>query len=200
MDPAPPAAPLDSDSLARLIEANRDRLLRLLRLRLGPALTRRVGDEDALHETFLAAQTRLAHAAAFQNPYLWLRVVAEQTAVDLVRRHLGAQARDLRREAVDGHSAATALIDRLPDRSGNPSRPLRRAEALEALEAALATVSAADREILLLRHAEELSNQEAAAVLAISEKAASLRYVRALARLQSACAARGLSEGDLHGR
>ena len=191
---------MDPAALANLLQDNRARLGRTLRLHLGPALARRVSEDDALHETFLAAQDRLAHAAGWDNPYLWLRTVAIQTACDLRRRHLGAQARDVRREQADAASAASALIDRLPHSATSPSGTLRKREALSQLERALATLSEADREVLVLRHSEDLTNQEVAAALSLSEKAANMRYLRALTRLRAACTDLGLSEGDVHGR
>jgi RNA polymerase sigma-70 factor (ECF subfamily) len=66
----------------------------------------------------------------------------------------------------------------------SPSQAALRKELTAQLEGALADLSELDREILMLRHVEEMSNIEAASMLGLSEQGASARYVRALSRLQ----------------
>lgn len=67
----------------------------------------------------------------------------------------------------------------------SPSLALRRSEFCEQLHHALDQMDSIDREVLALRHFEELTNQEVAEVLGIQQKAASIRYVRALRRLKA---------------
>ena len=70
----------------------------------------------------------------------------------------------------------------------SPSGRAIRNEMNQVVEQAIAALGAMDQEILALRHYEELSNVETAGVLGIEEKAASIRYVRALARLKKVLA------------
>jgi RNA polymerase sigma-70 factor (ECF subfamily) len=67
----------------------------------------------------------------------------------------------------------------------SPSEAAVRAEMTAAVEQALECMNPIDREVLALRHFEELTNTETAEVLGIEQKAASIRYVRALARLKA---------------
>ncbi len=195
----------DIDALAVLVEREHDRLLRTVRLRLDQRLARRIDPEDVVQETFLAARTRIAHYASdgFTQPYTWLRTVLLQTLVDLHRHHLGAQMRDAGREAGGvplANSASQALARELSGSVTSPSGAAIRREATGRLTEALTQLSEADREIISLRHFEDLSNEEVAEALAIQPKAASIRYVRALRRLSALLSAAGLSFGDLRVR
>jgi len=112
-----------------------------------------------------------------------------QTLVDLHRRHLGAQARDVRCEvAVDGprypQATSASLAFQLADSATSPSQVVSRHELLEKVAGIVNRLSPMDQEIIALRHFEELTNGESAAVLGIEPKAASIRYVRALRRLK----------------
>ena len=111
-----------------------------------------------------------------------------QTLVDVHRRHLGAQIRDANRELSipTRYPAATSLSIsfHLLAQLTSPSHAAIRAEMTDLLEDALHGMNDIDREILALRHFEELTNSEVAEVLGIEQKAASIRYVRAIARLK----------------
>jgi RNA polymerase sigma-70 factor (ECF subfamily) len=183
----------DLQALAELFSGHRERLGRLVSFRLSPRLAGRVDAEDVLQESYLAAAARLEHFLA--NPagsfFVWLRLVVLQTLTDLHRLHLGAQRRDAHREielqaAPWSPSPATSacLAVQLLGNLTSPSQAAIRAERAGQLEVALETMQAIDREVLALRHFEELSNQETAEVLGIEPKAASIRYVRALKRLK----------------
>ena len=116
-------------------------------------------------------------------------MVVLQTLTDIHRTHLGAQMRDAHREisleARPGpHNTSASMAAQLVANLSSPSQAAMRAEIAGGLEAALQTMSGIDREVLALRHFEELSNQETAEVLGIDQKAASIRYVRALKRLK----------------
>ena len=144
-----------------------------------------------LQESYLAAASRLEHfikdpASSF---FVWLRLVVLQTLTDIHRTHLGAQMRDAHREVSLQarpwkHGTSASLAAHLLANLTSPSQAAMRAEAAGGLEAALESMSGIDREVLALRHFEELSNQETAEVLGIDQKAASIRYVRALKRLK----------------
>lgn len=125
--------------------------------------------------------------------YLWLRLVTAERLLILHRHHLGAQMRDAAQEVslrggmpnASTHSLANLLLGRLT----SPSQAAVRAERQLRLQAALDGMDPVDREILALRHFEDLSNAEAAAVLGLSKPAACNRYVRALKRLKDVLAA-----------
>ncbi len=191
----------ETAALAELWALHRERLQRLVGYRLDPRLPRRVDPEDVLQEAYLAAQQRLAHFAldGFTSAFVWLRLIVLQTLVDVHRHHLGAQQRDAGREIAgdrggsgdgDGDGSA-AFLARLSGGGISPSGPLLADERRERLFRAVGSLGETDREILALRHGEQLGNQEVAAILGIEEKAASIRYVRALRRLKDALAAVG---------
>jgi RNA polymerase sigma-70 factor (ECF subfamily) len=137
------------------------------------------------------ASQRLVHFV--QGPplpfFVWLRQVAIQRLVEVHRRHLGAEKRSANRErSVDTSLASSvtsaSLAFQLVCRLSSPSDVLARNELTAQLHKALESMDPIDREVLALRHFEELSNDETAAALGLQKSAASNRYVRALARLK----------------
>jgi RNA polymerase sigma-70 factor (ECF subfamily) len=188
-----PLAPkcTDAAELAQAFAEHRQRLWRMVRVRLDRRLLGRVDPDDVLQEAFLEATRRLQHFRRDgpSSLFLWLRLVVGQTLVDVHRRHLVAQSRDAGREVSIHHhrfaeASSAALAGALVADLSTPSQALMRAERARTLEAALEAISPIDREVLLLRHFEELTNGEVALVLGLQPKAASIRYVRALARLK----------------
>lgn len=193
--PYPPGAVDDQDSeiqrlragddapFGPLFEGQRERLRRMIQFRLDPRLLGRVDPDDVVQEVFLAAQQRLyAFRADGQSLPFWLRLVAQQTLVDLHRRHLGAGKRDAARERVLAQSQS--LSGFVAARLTSPSQAAMRGELRQQLQEALDGMDEIDREVLTLRHFEELTNKEVAELLGIGENAASNRYVRALGRLK----------------
>jgi RNA polymerase sigma-70 factor (ECF subfamily) len=182
----------DAAELAESFAAQRDRLWRMVRVRLDRRLLGRVDPDDILQEAFLEATRRLGHFQR-QGPsslFLWLRLVVGQTLVDAHRRHLGTQQRDAGREvSIHRHgfpeASSASLAGALVADLSTPSQALMRAEAAQTLETALEGMNPIDREVLVLRHFEELTNSEVAEVLGLQPKAASIRYVRAIARLKA---------------
>jgi RNA polymerase sigma-70 factor, ECF subfamily len=181
----------DSEALAALFSRHRTRLWRLVHFRMDRRLIGRVDPDDVLQESYLAAGRRLVHYEACSplSPFVWLRMVVLQTLTDIHRHHLGARMRDANRE-IDlcgchyPQATTASLAFLLAGNLTSPSRAAVRAEILVCLEDAIATMDPVDREVLALRHFEELSNTEVAEVLRIQQKAASIRYVRALKRLR----------------
>jgi RNA polymerase sigma-70 factor (ECF subfamily) len=185
----------ERDALAELFARHRESLRRMITLRLDQRLGGRVSPSDVLQETYVDAMKRVPHF--FENPdmpfYAWLRWIAGQRLVEVHRQHLGAQMRDAGLEIPlqQGYPAAassTCLAAHLAGSLTSPSRAAIRGETLGQLEAALERLDPIDREVLALRHFEELSNNEVAALLGIQKAAASKRYVRALERLKGALA------------
>ena len=181
----------DQRALGELLGRHRERLRRMVALRLDWRLRVRVDPSDVLQEACLDASRRLPEY--HQNPtmpfFLWLRFLAGQRLVDEHRKHLGAAARDAGREISLYHGAlpetsSAALAAHLLGRLTTPSQATIRAERKIRLQEALNSLDPIDREVLALRHFEELSNTEAAAVLGLDKSAASKRYARALIRLK----------------
>jgi len=181
----------DPQALAELFCLERERLWRVIHFRLAEPLRGRLGPEDVLQEAFLAASQRLGHYAdsPATSPFIWLRMIVNQTLVDLHRQHLGAQKRDAAREvSIDGTpyiqatSASVAL--QLVGVFTSPSGAAARADVLSLVQTAIEQMDPLDREVLALRHFEELTNSEVAETLGIEQKAASIRYIRALRRLK----------------
>jgi RNA polymerase sigma-70 factor (ECF subfamily) len=119
-------------------------------------------------------------------------LVTLQTLQDAHRRHLGTQARDVSREQTkpmtSDHSTRLSMAQLLVGQLTSPSQAIQRAEAIEQIQAALEQMNPIDQEILALRNFEELTNTEVSEVLGIETGTASLRYMRALKRLQQVMA------------
>jgi RNA polymerase sigma-70 factor (ECF subfamily) len=181
----------DQVAWGELLARHRDRLRRMVALRLDRRLQGRVDASDVIQEAMLEASHRLAEYR--QNPtmpfFLWLRYLTGQRLLEQHRRHLGAQGRDAGREislyrGAMPETTTAALAAQLLGRQTSPSQAAQRAERKIRLQEALNSLDPVDREILALRHFEHLSNGEAAAVLGLDKSAASKRYARALVRLK----------------
>jgi RNA polymerase sigma-70 factor (ECF subfamily) len=195
------AAGGDPEIWAALIDRHRDRLRRLINFRLDGRLRGRVDPSDVIQDICLEAWEHLGEYV--QRPgtpfFLWLRGIAGNKLKELHRHHFGARMRDARREvALDagGRPDATsaALAAQLLGHVTRPSEAAAGAERKARLHLALGSMDPIDREVLALRHFEHLSPAETAQVLGIKEKAAGMRYVRALRRLKEILARLGDSE------
>lgn len=180
---------LGEPALTELFSASTQRLERILRFRIDPRIRSRIDATDVLQETWVTASRRMA--AFLQNPtvspFVWLRQLALQTLIDIHRREL-CHRRDAGREIqLVGNSplgdTSLSIAHFLADQITSPSQQLMRAEDLQHLQAALNSMPEVDREVLALRHFEQLTNQQTAEVLGLTPTAASNRYVRAAARL-----------------
>jgi len=185
----------DAGALAAAFEQSRDRLHTIVRFRLDRRLAGRVDADDVLQEAYLSAAKRFAHVEGETDDalFVWLRLITIQTMADIYRRHIAARKRDAGREAgpatgAGGSSTSMSLAAGLVGAMTTPTGRIRRMERAEQVAAALDQMSDVDREVIALRHFEELTNQEVAQVLGIEPKAASIRYVRALRRLKEALA------------
>jgi RNA polymerase sigma-70 factor, ECF subfamily len=181
----------DTQALAELFSRERERLWRVIQFRLAEPLRGRLGPEDVLQEAFLAGSQRLKHYAdsPATSPFIWLRMIVNQTLVDLHRQHLGAHRRDAAREvSLDGvpyaQATSASVAIQLVGVFTSPSGAAMRADVLTLVQTAIEQMDPIDREVLALRHFEELSNSEVAEALGIEQKAASIRYIRALRRLK----------------
>lgn len=185
------AAGGDAQAQTQLFERFRRRLKKMVRLRLNRRLQGRIDDSDIVQDALLAASRRLPQY--LENPqapfFLWLRRITGDKLLETHRTHLGTQARDAERE-VSLHRGAlppatsVSLAAQLVGRLTSPSQAAVKAEMRIQLQEALNSLDPLDREILALRHFEQLTNAEAAQELELEPSAASKRYIRALARLQ----------------
>lgn len=182
-------------ALADLFAQHRERLRRMVEMRLDNRAAGRVDPSDVLQETFLDASRQLQSYLVElpMPPFLWLRFLTGQRLMATHRHHLGAQKRDAKLE-VPLHRAARPQVQSeslsclLAGRLTTPSRAAARLELQARLQELLESMEPLDREILVLRHFEELSNNEVAEELGISKAAASKRYVRALERFRKTLA------------
>jgi RNA polymerase sigma-70 factor (ECF subfamily) len=182
----------DADARGRLLARHRDALRRLIGLRLDPALGRRVDASDIVQDVLLDADRRLVdYLAAAKMPFhLWLRCLARDRLIDAHRHHRRAQRRSLDREqplpaAAWSDQSAIDLADLVRDRQATPAAAAIGRELQVRFQAALDELDDTDREVVLLRHFEQLSNGETAEVLGLSPPAAGMRYMRAMRRLRS---------------
>ncbi len=185
----------DDQALAELFSVYRERLRRMVEFRLDKRLQGRVDASDVLQEAYLDAAQRIRHYA--KKPeisiFVWLRQVTTQRLIDVHRRHLNAKRRDAKQEVsinAPNLTAATSasMAVQLVGHFASPSQMAIRAEMLDLVESALENMDAIDREVLAMRHFEELTNNEVAEVLGLTKSAASNRYVRALLRLKQVLA------------
>lgn len=181
------AANGDAESWRQLLSQYHERLRRMVAVRLDPRLQGRVDPSDVLQDVYVEAAQQLDEYA--RNPtvpfFLWLRLLAKHRLGRTHRYHLGTKQRDASREvALDGEVSSVVLAACLIRPAERPSEEAVRAELRERLQALLDQLSADDREVLALRHFEQLSTAETAVVLGVSAAAAGKRYVRALTRLR----------------
>ena len=171
-----------------LLDRHRERLLRMIAIRLDGRLAGRVDPSDVVQETLAAAAGRLDDYLRDRPVpfYPWLRQLAWDRLHDLHRRHLSTGKRSVLREEALGvpDASAVELAAQFVARDTGPLKRLLREELRARVRATLAQLSRGDREVLILRHLEHLSAAESAAVLEIGVDAAKKRYVRAVRRLR----------------
>ncbi|QDV33164.1 sigma-70 family RNA polymerase sigma factor [Tautonia plasticadhaerens] len=185
------AADGDQEALRVLLARHHDRLKRMVRLRLSRRLAGRVGDSDVLQEAYLEVARRLDEY--LQGPvlpfFLWLRHLTGLKLTEVHRRHLGTQLRDADREVTlhrgglppaDSVSLAAQLLGSLT----TPSQAAIKAETRLLVQEALNSMDPIDREVLALKHFEQLSTSEIAEALGLSRAGAGSRYLRAIKRLR----------------
>jgi RNA polymerase sigma-70 factor (ECF subfamily) len=185
------AAAGDPEALRQLFSRYRDRLKRMVHLRLSRRLQGRVDDSDVVQEAYLEIARKLPEYA--REPglplFLWLRHLTGLKLAEVHRRHLGTQLRDADREVslhrgglpqADSVSLAAQLLGKLT----TPSQAAIKAEQRLYVQEALNSMDPLDREVLALKHFEQLSTSEIAQVLGLSKAGAGSRYLRAIKRLR----------------
>jgi RNA polymerase sigma-70 factor (ECF subfamily) len=181
----------DAGAAERLWEVYRAPLRRMIGLRLDRVLAQRVDASDVVQVVLIRASQRLGEY--LRNPVLpfdrWIRQIARDAMIDEHRRHRDAARRSLDREqplaAAFGDRSSLDLAAQLRDPELTPAAAALRGELQRRFYAALVKLDDDDREIVLLRHFEQLSNSEAARTLGLSDAAAGMRHLRALRRLRA---------------
>ena len=188
-------AQADSAATGELWEKYRPALRRMISLRLDQALSRRIDASDVVQDVLIKASQRLGEY--LRNPvlpfHLWLRQIARDHVIDAHRRHRASARRSVDREqglyagGADGSFADQSSLDlagQLRDSELTPAAEALRRELQSRFHTVLLQMDEGDREIILLRHFEQLSNGETAQALGLSEAAAGMRHLRALRRLR----------------
>ena len=183
----------DAHARQRLFALHREPVRRMISLRLDPAIAARLDASDVVQDVLLEASRRLddyLRDPAMPFP-LWLRHIARDHIIDAHRRHRLAQRRGVDREqpivpAAFADRSSLELAGQFLDQDITPATAAIQHEMQRRLHAAIAALDEDDREIVLMRHFEQLSNQDVAAVLGLSEAAASMRHLRALRKLKAA--------------
>jgi len=182
----------EAEAVERLLTRHREPLRRMIGMRLDPALAARVDASDIVQDVLLEAHRRLSDY--LRNPvlpfHLWLRHIAKDHMIDAHRRHRQAQRRSLDREQPLAHAglgdhSSYELAGQLIDQEPTPATAAIRHELQRRLETAVNALENDDREIIVMRHFEQMTNQEVAGILGLTEAAASMRYLRALRRLKT---------------
>jgi RNA polymerase sigma-70 factor (ECF subfamily) len=176
------------DAVEQLMERHRQSLERMVRGRLNRAVARRVDVSDVVQETLLTASKRMAEYV--RDPrmpfHAWLRQIARDRLNDVYRRQLADKRSVANEQSVGGEGSdivpPAALVR---DAELTPAEAMLRQEFAERFSAAVETLSEADREIIFMRHSEQLTNSEAAELLGLSQPAAAMRHLRALRQLKA---------------
>jgi RNA polymerase sigma-70 factor (ECF subfamily) len=182
------------DLIARsdLVALYRERIKRMVALRMDRRLQSRVDASDIVQDASLEATRRLDEYFTQSKPmdfFVWLRWIANDKLVDAQRFHLGAQKRQVGHEMSlysrpVAEATSIALAEHLLGRITQPSKAIRKLEIQASLEEAVNQLDPVDREVLVLRHFEDLTNKETAEILGLKKSGASRRYVVALSRLK----------------
>lgn len=180
----------DAQARDKLFAQHRDRLRRLIAVRLNRRLAARLDPSDLVQDVLIEAHQQLTGYLR-ERPlpfYVWLRQIAWQRLIDIHRKHLVAQRRSVRREAAPAlpDESVVELADLLVSSRSTPSKQLMRDELRARVRKALLELSERDREVLVMRYLEHMAMAEIAAVLGISEGAVKVRHLRALQRLHAA--------------
>lgn len=194
----------DSDAVNRLLETHRKAIHRLVELRLDRKVQRRVDVSDVVQDVMIEASGRLEKYLADPSMafHLWLRQIAWDRIIDTYRRHRVSAKRNMDREqplatAAGPDQSTLELAIQLCDPALTPAAAATQREIATRVESAVEKMNDQDREIILMRHYEHLSNLEIAEVLGLNPPAASMRYLRAVRRLRDVLQADDLQSDDV---
>ena len=167
----------------------RSKLERIVEFRMHPSVRSRLDPSDVLQEAYIQMIKRVEETSQEMGVslFVWMRQKTIQTLVDLQRSHFRDK-RDVMKERRDldfenGQTSSLSIARYLIDDITSPSLAAARSEDMEQLHRALDSMNEIDREVLAMRHFEQLSNAEVAEALGLTSTAASNRYIRAVTRL-----------------
>jgi len=177
----------------QLLALHRDRLRRMVAVHLDRRMAARIDPSDVVQEALADACQQLPRYLR-ERPlpfYPWLRQLAWNRLVELYRKHVMAQRRSVNREERPAlpDESVLELADRLVGNVSSPSKQIIREEMRQRVRQALVALPERDREVLVMRHLEQLPMAEIAAILGSSEGAVKVRHLRALERLHAILAA-----------
>jgi RNA polymerase sigma-70 factor (ECF subfamily) len=180
----------DESARHDLLERYRDYLRRMVAARLDRRLAPRVDPSDVVQEALADASRRMDEYLRDRPiPFVaWLRQLAGDRVIDTHRRHVQSQRRSVTRESRPSEipdESSISLAGMLLANDTSPSNRMMKEERREQMMAAMAALSPRDREVLVMRHLEQLSTNEIAEALGISVGAVESRLLRALFRLRS---------------
>ncbi len=186
--------------VSKMFEEHRERLLRMIEVRMHPDLRSVIDADDVLQESLIEALRQLTKGVSFPkfSTLVWLRLIVGQQLVTLYRHYFQTQKRDMAKECsihnqrpqVDSSSTSIFLVGQ----ATSPSIAARRHELIDKMHECLNQLPDADREIISLRHFEQLSNKEVAEELGVKPNAASVMYMRALKKFKPILEAANLQE------
>ena len=180
----------DEQAKSALLNQQRPRLCKLVTMRIDKRMAARLDPSDVVQDAMQVAHQRFVeYLQDTSRPfYVWLRGITLDRLIETYRRHVDAQKRSVLREQLGGlwirDESEHELANQLVTGSLSPSGRLLQAEMLSRVREALAQLASADREVLVLRHLEQLSVDEIAHVLGITKVAVTTRHFRALERLR----------------
>jgi RNA polymerase sigma-70 factor (ECF subfamily) len=176
----------DDEALAILLDRHEVMIAKVARRRLDRRVRKRLSPSDVVQETKLDAVQRIdEYLQRRPMPFrLWLLKTAHERLLKMHREHIKTAKRSVEREIPLPDRSSRALARRLVAGDMNPSDQLKQREQAKRLRQVMAQLSETDREVIMLRNFDELSNREVALLLQINEEAAKKRYARALIRLQ----------------
>ncbi len=193
----------DASAIGQLLERHRAPIRRLVQMRLDRRVQQRVDVSDVVQEVMIEANGRLDRylndpSMAF---HLWLRQIAWDHIIDTYRRHRVSAKRNMDREqslvaSAGADQSTMELVVQLCDPALTPAAAATQREIAEQVESAVERLGDQDREIIVMRHYEHLSNQEIAEALGLNPPAASMRYLRAIRRLREVLGDESLSDAD----
>lgn len=181
----------DEQAVNVLIDRHRNALRHLVRMRLDRKIQRRVDVSDVVQDVLIEANRRLK--TYLDNPtmpfHLWIRHIARDRIIDAHRRHRGSAKRSVDREqpmVIPGgfDQSSIILASQLIDGEKTPAARTMEKELARRVEEAITELDEGDAEVIVMRHYEQLTNQEIAQALNLTEPAASMRYLRAVRRLR----------------
>jgi RNA polymerase sigma-70 factor (ECF subfamily) len=189
----------DRQAFNFLFAEHRAFLRQVVELRIDRRLRARVDPSDVVQEAQLEAYRRLSdYLDRRPMPFrLWLRKTTFERLLKIERRHVQAAQRSVKREAPLPEQSSLQFARRLLARGATPSQRLDACEMARRIREAVARLPEIDREVVLMRNFEGLSNHEVACLLSLDPATASKRHGRALLRLRQILVEDGVKESQL---